>query len=323
MSTNETVLISCVIPCYHSAETIGGVVDELSETLRSMGAGFEHEIILVNDGSPDQGATARTICEIARNDSSVVAIDLERNFGQHSALMAGLHQARGQIVVCLDDDGQTPADETPKLIEKVLEGFDIVYASYGHSKQHAAWRNWGSRFNAWCNHRFMGIPRDLEETSFFACKRFVVDAALSYDNPYPFVQGLLFRSVQTYCNVPVNHRSREVGESGYTMRKLLSLWASGVTAFSVLPLRAASVLGFIFAVIGFIMAIVIVIQKLAVPGIDDGWSSLMAGMVVIGGLIMMMLGLLGEYVGRIYMGLNRSPQYVVRDSVDRRDRTAD
>jgi undecaprenyl-phosphate 4-deoxy-4-formamido-L-arabinose transferase len=311
-------LISCVIPCYKSAQTISGVVEEINLTFEAHGGPYEHEIILVNDGSPDGGATIARLRELAAADDRIVVVNLARNFGQHAALMAGLAQVHGDIVVCLDDDGQTPADEMFKLIDKVQqEHFDIAYAAYGH-KQHAAWRNLGSRFNTWCNHRFMGIPKDLQDNSYFACKRYVVDNALNYTNPYPFVEGLLFQSVETYCNVPVNHRSREVGESGYTLHKLISLWLNGFTAFSVVPLRAASVLGFLFALFGFIFAIVVVVQKLTVPGIDDGWSSQMAALMFIGGLIMIILGLMGEYVGRIYISLNRIPQYVVRSTIDQR-----
>ena len=311
-------LVSCVIPCYCSSATVGAVVDEIRAAFADEAGRYRYEIILVNDGSPDGGETARTIRKLAQEDTSIVAVDLARNFGQHAAIMAGFSRVKGSLVVCLDDDGQTPADELFKLVEEIEDGYDIAYASYGNHKQHSAFRNLGSKFNTWCNHRFMGIPKDLQITSYFACRRFVVDNALQYTNPYPFIGGLLFQSVQTYVNVPVHHRAREVGHSGYSLKKLIDLWSNGFTAFSVLPLRAATIMGFVFALIGFVATVAVIVQKFIVPGINDGWSSLMACLLVVGGLIMMMLGLMGEYVGRIYISLNRIPQYVVRSCCDAR-----
>ena len=313
-------LVSCVIPCYCSSATISAVIEEI-ERAAALRTDYDLEIILVNDGSPDDGATARAIATLAEQTARIVAINLARNFGQHAAIMAGFAQVHGDIVVCLDDDGQTPADEMFKLVDKVAEGYDIVYASYSGHKQHNIFRNMGSKFNYWCNHVLMGIPRDLEQTSYFACKRFVVDSALRYENPYPYIEGLLFQAVQSYCNVPVVHRAREVGASGYSLHKLVSLWANGFTAFSVVPLRIATIAGLLFAVVGFVLTVVLIVQRLLDPSTNEGWTSLMAGLLVIGGLIMLLLGVLGEYVGRIYLSLNKIPQYVVRDVHDRRPAT--
>ncbi len=313
-------LVSCVIPCYCSSATISAVIEEI-ERAAALRTDYDLEIILVNDGSPDDGATARAIATLAEQSARIVAINLARNFGQHAAIMAGFAQVHGDIVVCLDDDGQTPADEMFKLVDKVAEGYDIVYASYSGHKQHNIFRNMGSKFNYWCNHVLMGIPRDLEQTSYFACKRFVVDSALRYENPYPYIEGLLFQAVQSYCNVPIVHRAREVGASGYSLHKLVSLWANGFTAFSVVPLRIATIAGLLFAVVGFVLTVVLIVQRLLDPSTNEGWTSLMAGLLVIGGLIMLLLGVLGEYVGRIYLSLNKIPQYVVRDVHDRRPAT--
>ena len=216
-------MLSFVIPCYRSEHTIGAVVKELTDTL-STRPEYEYEIVLVNDGSPDN--TAGALEALARQTPRVVFVDLSRNFGQHSALMAGFHQVKGDIVICLDDDGQTPACECFKLIDKVEEGYDIVFAEYPERRQN--WfRNLGSRFNAACNHFFFGQPRELKANSYYACRRFVVDAALQYPNPFPYVTGLLFQSVSRYCNVPVNHRARMEGRSGYSLKKLVGLWFNG------------------------------------------------------------------------------------------------
>ncbi|MEG1470903.1 MAG: glycosyltransferase family 2 protein [Clostridia bacterium] len=305
-------LLSFVIPCYRSAHTIGAVVHELEETLAKRKSEFDHEVILVNDGSPDN--TSEVATELCKRYPSIVFVDLSRNFGQHSALMAGFHQVQGEIIVCLDDDGQTPADECFKLIDKVLEGNDIVFAEYGKRKQNA-FRNLGSRFNAACNHFFFNQPKGLSTNSYFACRRFVVDSALQYPNPFPYVTGLLFQSVSRYANVSVTHRARMEGESGYSLKKLIALWANGVTAFSIKPLRLANYVGWLTAIGGFIFALVTIISKLMNPNMQAGWASTLAVLLILGGVIIALIGIVGEYVGRIYLSINRYPQFVVRNVV--------
>ena len=309
-------LLSFVIPCYRSARTIGGVVKEIVDTVAERADQFDHEIILVNDGSPDD--VARVIGDLCAEYPQLVFVNLSRNFGQHSALMAGFAHMRGDVVVCLDDDGQTPASQCFRLIDKVLEGYDLVFAEYPKRAQ-AGFRNLGSRFNAMCNHFFFGQPKGLKANSYYACQRFVVDAALRYPNPFPYVTGLLYQSVSRYCNVPVDHRARLEGKSGYSIRKLLSLWLNGVTAFSIKPLRFANYLGWLTAVIGFVFALVTIIRKLCNPDMQAGWSSTIAVMLVLGGVIIALIGVVGEYIGRIYLSINRQPQYVVRSVIDRRE----
>ena len=311
-------LLSFVIPCYRSAHTIGAVVQELTATLETRSQDYDSEIILVNDGSPDD--TAQVIRELCLQYPSLVFVDLSRNFGQHSALMAGFHQVRGQIVICLDDDGQTPANECFQLIDKVAEGYDIVFAEYD-KREFNRFRNWGSRFNAACNHYFFEQPKDLKVNSYFACQRFVVDCALNYPNPFPYVSGLLFQSVSRYCNVPVHHRARAEGKSGYTLKKLVSLWANGVTAFSIKPLRIANYVGWITAACGFLCALITIIRKLVHPNMQAGWASTISIMLLLGGGVIGLMGIVGEYIGRIYLSINRYPQFVVR-SVTRGGETA-
>lgn len=302
-------LLSFVIPCYRSAATIGAVVEELTLTVAARQDEYDHEIILVNDGSPDN--TADVISELCKEYASIVFVNLSRNFGQHSALMAGFHHVRGDIVICLDDDGQTPACECFKLIDKVAEGYDLVFAEYPTRRQ--SWfRNLGSRFNTFCNHFFYNQPKELTANSYYACQRFVVDSALQYPNPFPYITGLLFQSVSRYCNVPVEHRARLEGQSGYTLKKLISLWFNGVTAFSIKPLRLASYVGWLTAFAGFLFAVVTIIRKLFNPEMQAGWASTIAVMLVIGGVIISLMGIIGEYIGRIYLSINRYPQFVVR-----------
>ena len=229
--------------------------------------------------------------------------------------MAGFHHCAGDIVVCLDDDGQTPADEVGKLLSKLEEGYDVAYASYGHNKQHSVFRNFGSWLNGKMTEIMLGKPRDLSLTSYFAAQRFIIDEMLRYEHCFPYVMGLVLRSTKNICNVPVNHRLRQEGHSGYNLGKLISLWMNGFTSFSIKPLRLATYLGCFTALAGFLSALVIVVRYFTIHLAPIGWSSTTALLLIIGGIILVVLGLVGEYVGRIFMCVNASPQYVERQVV--------
>ena len=303
--------VSFVIPCYRSEKTLTGVVEEIKAAMEKLSA-YTYEIILVNDSSPDN--TWQTICTLCRENSFIRGIDFARNFGQHAALMAGLRCAEGDYVVCLDDDGQTPADEVDKLLEKLEEGYDAVYAQYGQ-KQHSLFRNLGSKVNELMTRVMLEKPAELYISSYFAVQRFVVDDMIRYENSYPYVIGLVLRTTKEITNVMVQHREREEGRSGYTLKKLLALWFNGFTAFSVKPLRIATVIGTVSAFLGFLYGIYTIVKKLINPDVPLGFSSTMAAIVFFGGMIMVMLGLIGEYIGRIYISMNNSPQYVIRRQV--------
>ena len=304
--------VSFVIPCYKSALTIEGVIQEIKETMASFQEKYSYEVILVND-FPEDG-TFDVIREITAENENIIGVNLAKNFGQHAALMAGFHYCSGDITVCLDDDGQTPANEVGKLLDKIEEGYDVVYAKYEH-KKHSAFRNFGSKVNEIMTRFMLGKPRELYVSSYFAARKFVVDEMLRYQNSYPYVIGLVLRTTKNVTNVVVNHREREIGTSGYTFGKLLGLWLNGFTAFSIKPLRVATACGGFCAVVGFLYGIYTIIKKLVNPAVPMGWSSTMAALVFIGGMLMLMLGLIGEYLGRIYISLNNSPQYVVREVV--------
>ena len=308
-------LVSFVIPCYRSAQTIEKVVEEIT---LSMGAlpQYEYEIILVNDCSPDN--TFDVIRTIAKKDSHVLGISLSRNFGQHAALMAGFSRVNGEVIVCLDDDGQTPADEVGKLLAEIEKGTDVVYARYEH-KKHSIFRNFGSKVNDLMTRFMLGKPKELYISSYFAARRFVIEEVKRYENAYPYVIGLVLRSTKSITNVTVTHREREIGSSGYTFSKLLSLWINGFTSFSVKPLRIATFFGGVCAFLGFAYGVYTVIKKFINPAVPLGFSSMMSALMFIGGLILLMLGMIGEYIGRIYVCMNNSPQFVVKEVVKSSD----
>ena len=299
--------LSFVIPCYGSEHTIGAVVDEIITTVEGHG-GYDYEILLINDSSPD--GVMQVIERLAQTNPRVMGLDLARNFGQHSAIMAGFTYLTGDIVVCLDDDGQTPANEMFRLIDK-LSDFDLVFASY-KSKHHSGFRNFGSKVNDLMARWLLSKPKDLKIMSYFACKRYVVDEVLRYENPYPYMSGLLLRATNKVTNVEVDHRERAEGRSGYSLHKLLLLWINGFTSFSVKPLRFATFIGIVTAIAGFVYGLIVIIKKIVDPATPMGWSSTMAVLLFIGGMIMLMLGMVGEYVGRIYLSINRAPQFVIR-----------
>lgn len=309
----ENKKISFVIPCYKSSQTIGSVITEIEETMNTMEQ-YTYEVILVNDASPDD--TFDVLTKLAEEKNHITAVNLAKNFGQHAALMAGFSFVTGDILVCLDDDGQTPADEVGNLLAAIEEGNDVVYAKYVN-KKHSLFRNFGSAMNEWMAHMLLGKPKELFVSSYFAARKFVVDEMLKYDKSYPYIIGLVLRTTNKIVNVTVNHREREIGQSGYTFGKLLSLWFNGFTAFSVKPLRIATAVGTLCACTGFVYGIYTVIKKLINPAVPVGFSSLMAVLVFIGGMLMLMLGLVGEYIGRMYIGMNNAPQYVVREVVKR------
>lgn len=303
--------LSFVIPCYGSETTIGTVTAELIEAVEKRPQ-YEYEIILVNDCSPDN--VWDSICKLAQKNPRITGINLAKNFGQHAALMAGYRQCTGDFIISLDDDGQTPALEFFSLVDKLLEGYDVVYASYGH-KMHNAFRNFGTWMNERMTESLIGKPKGLKVTSYFIMRRFIADEILRYQNAYPYIEGLIFRATSNIANVPITHHSRLTGSSGYTFKKLLSLWFNGFTAFSVKPLRIATFCGTACAFTGFAYGLYVVIRKLVDPTIEMGWSSIIASIFLLGGLILVMLGLIGEYIGRIYISINSAPQYTVREMV--------
>ena len=308
------MLVSFVIPCYHSEQTLGAVVAEIDGTMKTMPE-YTWEIICVNDGTPN--ACWKKIQELcAEKPDSRHGICLAKNFGQHAALMAGLHAAKGDRIVCLDDDGQTPANEVGRLLCAIDRGADVVYAKYEH-KQHSGFRNWGSQVNEAMLHQMLGKPKELYVSSYFAMRRYVLKEVLRYENSYPYLIGLVLRTTTNVVNVPVDHRKRTVGTSGYTLGKLFGLWMNGFTAFSIKPLRIATVVGSASAVIGFLYGIYTIIKRLVNPNVPVGFSALMSAIVFFGGMTILMVGLAGEYIGRTYISVNSAPQYVVRETTEK------
>lgn len=304
--------ISFILPCYGSEKTLEAVVDEIRSVIKQKKE-YDYEIIAVNDCSPD--GVWELIKRLAAEDSKVKGIDFAKNRNRPGAVMAGLANSSGDFCVVMDDDGQCPMPELWKLLQPLYEGYDVSIAAYPERKQ-SKFKNFGTAVNKLMTEFIIGRPRNLQFTNFMAMKRFVAEKITEYKNPYPYLTGLLLRTTQHIANVPMEQRARLEGGTTFTFKKMVALWMNGFTAFSIKPLRMADIVGVVSAVVGFIFALVTIVKKLVNPDIAVGYSSLMAVMLILGGIIMVLLGLIGEYVGRIYMCINDSPQYVIREKIN-------
>lgn len=298
--------ISVVIPCYRSENMITAVVEELISHID----GMPYEVILVCDGSPDN--VWEKIKALQHKNPNVHGILFSKNFGQHAATLAGYRKASGSIIVTMDDDGQSDPAAIPAMIQKLNEGYDVVYAKYPVYEK-STFRKFGSWLNRKMAETLVGKPQSIQGNSFYAMRGFVKDEIIRYTNSFPYLGGLVFRATGNIAEVEVEHRVRKEGASGYSLAKLVKIWVNGFTAFSVLPLRIASMMGFLFSGVGFIIGIVIIIRKILNPMIILGYSSIMVSLFFIGGIILLSLGLIGEYIGRIYIGQNQAPQYVIKE----------
>lgn len=308
----DNKLISFVLPCYGSENTISFVVDEIRQVIGQRQE-YDYEIIAVNDCSPDN--VWSVLQGIAEKDHRVRLIGLAKNMNRPGAVMAGLGRTTGDYIVVMDDDGQCPMDRFWDLLAPVEGEYDVSMADYPERKQ-SLFKNFGTLVNKKMTEYILDRPKNLQFTNFMVMRRYIAKEICKYTNPYPYMTGLILRTTRRITCVPMEERSRYSGSSNFTFGKMLSLWMNGLTAFSIKPLRIATVAGVVFAIVGFLYGLYTVIMKLINPAISAGYSSLMAAMLLIGGILMLMLGMTGEYIGRIYISLNNSPQYVIRDEVN-------
>ena len=307
--------ISVCIPCYRSAKTLPVVVGDIREEFGKRGE-EDYQIVLVNDGSPDN--TFGVIQELCREDGRITGINLSRNYGQPSAKLAALREADGDVIVFMDDDGQHPADGIFKLVEKLNEGYDVVYADFGH-KKHSFFKRATSRMHNSLAERMGNKPKGIVRSSFAAWSRVVADAMLTYKSPFVSIGSFLMSVTDKYANVEIEHHKRLEGKSGYTFRKLFRMWLNIFISFSMMPLRIATYLGLIFSGAGFIWIIVLLIRKIVRATSVSGYTSIMITVLFMSGIILITLGIMGEYLGRIYMTISGKPQYFVREVINGKD----
>ena len=297
---------SIVIPLYRSADCLPALMERLNQL--EVPGGFE--VIFVNDGSPDRTAA---VCRewLPRCRFPAILVDLMRNYGEHNAVLAGYREARGKWVVNIDDDLQNAPEDVPRLVAHARSGgLDVVYSKYA-VKQHEGWRNLGSRFANAVANLVLQKPRDLYLSSFRCVSAQVAREVGRYSGPFPYIDGLITQVTQSYGSLSVQHDPRHSGESNYTLRRLARLWLNMVLNFSILPLRLAIGLGFVMATVGFVFLLVVIGEHF-VKGTPLGWGSLLGGLVLFCGTQLLVLGGVGEYVGRIFLTTNLKPQSTVR-----------
>lgn len=302
--------LSIVIPVYNGALSIERLVNELAK-LRIDGG---MEVVLVNDCSKDDSwAVIERIC--ANAPVPVVAIDLARNFGEHNAVMAGYATASGTFIINIDDDFQNPPSEVRKVFEhaRAHPELDVVYTYYAE-KHHSLYRNLGSRFNDAVARFMIDKPKGLYLSSFRCINRFLRDRVLEYTGPYPYIDGLILETTRRIGRLQVEHAPRVEGKSNYTLRKLIRHWMMMFVNFSVMPLRISSIIGALFSVVGFGMAIYAIVERF-VRHTPQGWASTVSVVLVFAGIQLLTLGLIGEYLGRLYLMHRGKPQYAVRTTL--------
>lgn len=302
------IKLSVVIPCFRSEQFIENTINDVVNALESI-ENIDYELILVSDASPD--ATYELIEKYSRYNHRIIGIELSRNFGQHSALLAGYRLTSGDYVISMDDDGQTPATGIPILLSELLKGYDVVFARYPNIVQ-TRFRRFGSMVNQKMMDWLLDKPKSIATTSFFIFNRFICNEICAATSPYPYIAGLIFRVTRNVSNVWIEQKERSAGKSGYSLRKLISLWLNGFTSFSVKPMRISTFVGIAISFLGLIGIILVFVNKFIHPDAPLGYSSMMMTMLLLGGAVIFMLGIVGEYIGRIFISINNPPQYAVR-----------
>ena len=303
--------ISVAIPCYKSSKTINKVVEDIVKTIKAKES-YSYQIILVNDYPSDN--TFDVIKELCAKDHNIIGVNLSRNYGQTAAKMAAIPYFNGDVLVFMDDDGQHPVEYIFKLVEKIQEGYDAVYA-YFSEKKHTKFKQITSSVNSKILEMNGTKPKGIHISSFYALSKFAVETYTDYKSPFPSMGGYLNTVIEKSAEIELPHRERISGVSNYSFIKLIKLFFTGFFNFSVVPLRFLTFFGILFSLLGFGFGLFVIIRKLIVPYISAGYTSIVSIMLFLGGLVLFALGFIGEYIGRIYMTVSNMQQYKVREVV--------
>ena len=241
---------------------------------------------------------------------------LFRSVGQTNAVMEGYRYAQGDYIVEMDDDMQMPASAIPDMLHMLEAGnYDVVFAKYPEQKE-SAFRRFGSRINNKMTEIMLGKPRDIRINSFFAMRKFVAQEIIKYANNYPYLYGIIFAVTTNVANLNVVHRERTNGKSNYTFRKLFGLWLNGFLNFSVQPLRFAVRFGGTITIVSFLIALILIIQRLLGGTLAIGWTSTIVVIIFFSGIQLIGIGLLGEYIGRLYLSASRLPRATIKETIN-------
>lgn len=304
--------ITVSIPCYRSAKTLPYVVEQIKKTVAQRPS-YSYQIILVNDCSPDN--TFDVIRSLCQEDENIVGVNLSRNWGQATARMASIPYIEGDCTVFMDDDGQHPIDHLFDLVDKIEEGYDLVSADFSQ-KQTKFMNRFTSAISAKVYTAMGKRPKGAVSSAYFAINKMCTDSLKKYQSPFPSIFGYIYQIAGRITSIKLEHKKRLEGTSGYNFKKRFKVWLNGMVNFSIVPLQLSSMMGLLFSAIGFIIGIILVIRKLLNPSILAGYTSLITVILIIGGLLMIMIGLMGEYIGRMYLTLSNQPQYEVRETLN-------
>lgn len=304
--------LSIVIPVYRSARILTDLTERIETVIRAI-YGDAFEVILVNDCSPD--GSWEVIQKLCQSRSWLKGINLRKNAGQHNAIMAGLRHATGRYIIMMDDDLQHSPADIPLLVAQLDSGFDVCYTRF-RSKQHALWKRLGSRFNDLVASQLLAKPKGLYLSPFKAMVKGIRDEVVRFTGPHVYLDGLILSATSRIGSIEVEHHVRPDGQSGYSLRRSISLWLKMATNFSITPLRMASLLGLIFSGFGFVAAIAFIIQRFTINAMPVGWSSIIVSVLILGGIQLLALGIIGEYVGRVLLHVNGRPQAVVESTLN-------
>jgi glycosyltransferase involved in cell wall biosynthesis len=307
------MILSIVIPVYNSEDILDELINQIiSEIRKKINLYKNFEIILVNDKSTDN--SWRKIKEITANKKNVIGINLSKNFGQHNALMAGIKSSRGDFLITMDDDLQHSPSYIIDIINKLNEGFDVCYTKYQNNK-YSFLKKLGSAINDRVANIVLDKPKNIYLSSFRGIRRNVINELKKFNGPYVYLDGIILNITNNIGSIEVKHNKRLKGNSGYSFKKLFSLWLKVFTNSSIFPLRVASVTGFIITLISLFFAILLIIFKIKNPEIPQGWTSIATFIFFFSGVQLLALGIIGEYIGRIFINLNQKPQYIIKEQI--------
>ena len=300
--------ISVVIPVYKSEKCIPELTKQISDASKD----FSWELILVNDCSPDNSWTE--IKKVAAENNNITGINLRKNGGQDLAILAGLNHAKGKWIIIMDDDLQHSPYDIPKLYAQAQKGFDVVYADFKQKKQ-KLWKNLGSWLNGKVSEITLGKPKGIYLSPFKIISGSVVKEMCKLNNLFPYIDGLIFQVTKNITQINIEHHKREYGKSNFTLVKSMQVFFRMMFGFSTFPLNFATYIGFFSSTMGFVLAIYFLVKFLLGLEPLTGWTSLIMVILILGGLILLALGIIGKYIGQMYLTINNSPKYIVKETV--------
>ena len=309
--------LSIVIPVYRSESILPRLVDEIERVCAASKLIDKFELVLVCDASPDN--SWEVIKDLSKTRDHIKGVCLRRNSGQHNAIMAGLGFCNGSYIVVMDDDLQHPPEAIPRLVQALRDGADVCYTRY-RNRQHRLWKKLGSGFNDFIATLLLSKPKNLYLSSFKAVRREIAVEVIRYEGPFAYLDGLILDITRNIVAIEIEHNARYSGEGGYSFRGSISLWLKMATGFSVVPLRLASIMGILIAAISFVSLLFVIIARFFNPSIPVGWPSVISAVLFLGGVQLVGIGIIGEYVGRAYLVVSKKPQYTIGSTTFRQDR---